>query len=171
MIIGTQKTQCALCGKTHLLQIVRERKSIQYKNQEVNYWATFYKCLNSPIDDNEFIGINQEKSNALNIINEYRKNNNLLTSDRIIEIREHYGLTASELSRILGWNSNLIDLYETVLAQERENDYVLMKIKNNPSFLYHRLKRTKNILNQNKLTQLNLLLLKEIKEKKDYFED
>lgn len=171
MVIGTQKTRCALCGKTHLLQILRERKSIKYKNQEVNYWATFYKCLNSPVNDNEFIGVNQEQSNALNIVNEYRKNNNLLTSDKIIAIREHYGLTAVELSKILGWDSNLIDLYETVLAQEKDNNDVLIKVQNNPSFLYHRLKRIKNILSQNKLSQLNLFLLKEIKEKKDYFED
>lgn len=171
MVLGFQKVLCSICNTEHLVEVIQEEKVVEYKKQTISYWDVHLRCLNAK-EHNEFYTDEQKKINQISIIDQYRKNNNLLLSSEIVQIREHYNLTTQELSVLLGWKQDLIYLYENTAPQSHYENDILLKIINNPSFLYHRLKRDPAILiNKTKRAKLELQLLKEISEKQDFFED
>lgn len=72
-LIRKIKMECPLCDKTHEIEErTRVTKTI-IKGEEVNYEETYYFCLNSDEDENEFTTAKMENENLLNARNEYRK--------------------------------------------------------------------------------------------------
>lgn len=72
-LIRKIKMECPLCDKVHEIEErTRVTKTI-IKGEEVNYEETYYFCLNSDEDENEFSTAKMENENLLNARNEYRK--------------------------------------------------------------------------------------------------
>lgn len=72
-LIRKIKMECPLCDKAHEIEErTRVTKTI-IKGEEVNYEETYYFCLNSDEDENEFTTAKMENENLLNARNEYRK--------------------------------------------------------------------------------------------------
>jgi putative zinc finger/helix-turn-helix YgiT family protein len=131
-LIRKIKMECPLCDKVHEIE---ERKRVArtiIKGEEVNYEETYYFCLNSDEDENEFSTAKMENENLLNARNEYRKAHGLLISDDIVAIREKYGLSQVDLAKLLGWGEATISRYESKAIQDDAYDNMLRIIKDNP---------------------------------------
>ena len=131
-LISKIKMKCPLCDKVHEIEKrTRVAKTI-IKGEEVNYEETYYFCLNSDEDENEFSTAKMENENLLNARNEYRKAHGLLTSDDIVAIREKYGLSQVDLAKLLGWGEATISRYESKAIQDDAYDNMLRIINDNP---------------------------------------
>ena len=75
--------ECPLCDKIHDIEERRRISKTIIKGEEVNYEETYYFCINSDVDENEFVTGKMENDNLLNARNEYRKAHGLITSDEI----------------------------------------------------------------------------------------
>ncbi len=123
---------CPLCDKTHEVEERLRMTSIVIKDEEVAYEERFYFCGNADEDENEFETGTMTNINLFNARNAYRRKMGLLTSDEIIEIRESYGLSQVDLSRLLGWGEATIARYESKAIQDEAYDTILRLIKDNP---------------------------------------
>lgn len=131
-LIRKIKMECPLCDKVHEIEKrTRVAKTI-IKGEEVNYEETYYFCVNSDEDENEFSTAKMENENLLNARNEYRKAHGLLTSDDIVAIREKYGLSQVDLAKLLGWGEATISRYESKAIQDDAYDNMLRIINDNP---------------------------------------
>ena len=124
--------ECPLCDKVHEVEERTRTASIIIKGEKVTYQERFYFCVNSDEEECEFETGSMANENLMSARNTYRKMNNLLTSDEIVEIREHYGLTQVELAKLLGWGEATISRYESKAIQDEAYDNMLRIIKNDP---------------------------------------
>lgn len=162
--------ECPLCKKNHKLSPVIEEKDAVYKGEKIKYNYEYLICDN--LENNNILILDDHKiKNTINFIDTYRKKKNFLTSDEIKKIRHKYSLSCEELSKLLNWELNSIDLYETTMSQDEYRNNILTKIKDDPIFLYQRLERSKNKIKNTSYINLKNILLKEIKYKNNYFEN
>ena len=128
--------ECPLCDKKHE---VEERKRITQtiiKGEKVTYEETYFLCKNSDEDENEFVTSKMLNANLLNARNQYRIRHELLTSNEIVEIREQYGLSQVDLSKLLGWGEVTISRYESKAIQDEAYDNILRMIKSDALMTY-----------------------------------
>lgn len=83
-------------------------------------------------DENEFVTGAMTNENLLNARNAYRIKMGLLTSNEIVAIRESYGLSQVDLSKLLGWGEATVSRYESKAIQDDAYDTMLRLIKDNP---------------------------------------
>jgi len=131
-LIRKIQMECPLCDKIHEIEERTRIAKTIIKGEEVNYEETYYFCLNSDEDENEFVTGKMENENLLNARNEYRKAHGLLTSDDIVSIREKYGLSQVDLAKLLGWGEATISRYESRAIQDDAYDNMLRIISDNP---------------------------------------
>ena len=116
--------ECPLCDKIHEIEERTRIAKTIIKGEEVNYEETYYFCLNSDEDENEFVTGKMENENLLNARNAYRRAHKLLTSDEIVAIRESYGLSQVDLAKLLGWGEATISRYESKAIQDDAYDNI-----------------------------------------------
>ncbi len=131
-LIRKIQMECPLCDNIHEIEERTRIAKTIIKGEEVNYEETYYCCLNSDEDENEFVTGKMENENLLNARNEYRKAHGLLTSDDIVSIREKYGLSQVDLAKLLGWGEATISRYESKAIQDDAYDNMLRIIRDDP---------------------------------------
>lgn len=124
--------ECPLCDKAHEIEERKRMTTVTIKEDVIDYEEHFYLCRNVDEDENEFESGAMANQNLLNARNAYRVKHGLLTSDEIVSIRESYGLSQVDMSRLLGWGEATISRYETKLIQDEAYDTMLRLIKDNP---------------------------------------
>lgn len=72
-LIKKIKMECPLCDKVHEIEERTRIIKTIIKSEEINYEETYYFCLNSDEDENEFTTAKMKNGNLLNARNEYRK--------------------------------------------------------------------------------------------------
>lgn len=123
---------CPLCDKIHEVEERKRLTVIKIKDEEVQYEERFYFCINADAEENEFESAAMTNENLLNARNAYRRKHGLLTSDEIVALRESYGLSQVDLSRLLGWGEATVSRYESKAIQDESYDVMLRLIKDNP---------------------------------------
>ena len=131
-LIRKIQMECPLCDKIHEIEERTRIAKTIIKGEEDNYEETYYFCLNSDEDENEFVTGKMENENLLNARNAYRRAHELLTSDEIVAIRESYGLSQVDLAKLLGWGEATISRYESKAIQDDAYDNMLRIIRDNP---------------------------------------
>ena len=131
-LIRKIQMECPLCDKIHEIEERTRIAKTIIKGEEVNYKETYYFCLNSDEDENEFVTGKMENDNLLNARNAYRGTHGLLTSDEIVAIRESYGLSQVDLAKLLGWGEATISRYESKAIQDDAYDNMLRIVRDNP---------------------------------------
>lgn len=154
---------CPICGQNHEVQFKTRKQIAIIKDEEVTYQEEYYLCTNTN-EDNEFVSGELLDFNLLRARDEYRKNNNLLTSDQIKTIRKKYDLNQAELSLILGWGEVTITRYETKQIQDYSHDKLLKTIDSNSLFLL-------DCYNENKEKLLKKVSNERCKEIEDKIKD
>lgn len=94
--------ECPLCDKIHEIEELKRIATVTIKEDIIDYEEHFYLCQNVDEDENEFESGAMANQNLLNARNAYRVKHGLLTSDEIVSIRESYGLSQVDMSRLLG---------------------------------------------------------------------
>ncbi len=123
---------CPLCNRLHEVEERRRTAAARVKGEEVICEQRFFRCPDAKGDTDEFETGEAASENQLNARNAYRIRHGLLTSDEIIGIRESYGLSQVDLSRLLGWGEATISRYESKAIQDEAYDTMLRLIKDNP---------------------------------------
>jgi len=162
IFIGKTKYSCPICEKEEEVEIYKELTQVLIKKQNINYYETYYYC---PVSKEEFYPSQVLDSNLLEAKDSYRKQNNLLTSQEIKEIRKYYKLNQKEFSNIFGWGDITVQRYETKLIQEETYNEIMKRAKDNPLFLYEELKKHKDKFGENRFNEIKNLLKNEIEKK------
>ncbi|MBN2697134.1 MAG: DUF4065 domain-containing protein [Bacilli bacterium] len=116
---------CHACLKEHEVDTVAVTEESIFRGKPVSFQAVYDYCsnLDQLLETEELIKINQ-----LSLIDAYRKEVNLLTSDEIRRIREKYGVSQKDFSEILNWGEVTIIRYENHQIQDQAHDEVMRKI-------------------------------------------
>lgn len=104
-IINTVKKLCLCCMEEHDVKIVETKEIITFKGKQVEYIARHEYC---DVTDEFLTCENMISSNDMAMKNAYRSQNNLLTSDEIIGIRNKYSISQRDLACLLGWGEKTI---------------------------------------------------------------
>ena len=123
---------CPLCGRFHEIEERERVTATVIKGEEISYEEKFCFCANMAGNKNTFETDAMANENPLRARNAYRMKHGLLTSSEIIEIRESYGLSQVDLSRLMGWGEATISRYESKAIQDEAYDTMLRLIKDNP---------------------------------------
>lgn len=129
--------------KEHSVEKICEQETTIFKETNVKYTSNFFYCKETEEswEDEEML-----RSNDIAMKDAYRSMKGLLTSKEIIELRNQYDVSQTELCRILGWGEKTIARYESHQVQTKAHDIVLRKIKEDPDWFLELLRRAKDLL-------------------------
>lgn len=141
--INIKKQICPCCMEEHEVKTVQTRESVTFKDVKIVYDACYLYCENADefFTDEEMTGINDSA-----IKDAYRKAEGLLTSEDIINIREKYGITQSDLCTLLGWGGKTITRYESHQVQDKAHDSILRKLDQDPEWFISLLAESKSVI-------------------------
>ncbi|OPL14730.1 MAG: hypothetical protein AVO34_00945 [Firmicutes bacterium ML8_F2] len=136
---------CLSCMEAHQIQQVTVKEENIFKGKRVEYQAKYEYCPNTDAytATDEIIDLND-----ISFKDAYRKAVGLLTSEEIIAIRNMYGVSQKDFSKILGWGSSTITRYENHQVQDSVHDDVLKKVSDDPKWFIKLLKRAKDDLSE-----------------------
>lgn len=131
---------CLSCMREHDVDLVQIRENDTFRNVEIDYSATYEHCRDTDelLESEALI-----RANSLAAKDAYRKKVGLLTSGEIRKVREKYGMSQSDFSKVLNWGEKTITRYENHQVQDRAHDDILRKIDSDPKWLLDMLKRAK----------------------------
>lgn len=144
------KMECPMCNQTHEVEERKRMARTIIKGEDVEYEETYYFCQYSEEDENEFASGKMENENLLNARNAYRKRHGLLTSHEIVAIREQYGLSQTDLAKLLDWGEATVSRYESKAIQDMAYDNMLRIVRDNPLKLHECLKKNGSKLSKQK---------------------
>lgn len=96
-----------ITGKEMTLQI--EKSILVFRKEQFEYNHKSYYCSNS---GESFTTTELDEFNLNQVYNQYRDKHNIPFPDEIIKLRNTYGLSASMMSKILGFGTNSYRNYE-----------------------------------------------------------
>ncbi len=142
-VINSEKRFCVSCMEEHKIDIVQREEYEIFKGEELAFIATYNYCSNTDElqETEELI-----RANNLAVKDTYRKKVGLLTSEEIKKIREKYGISQKDFSKILNWGEATIARYEKHQVQDRAHDDILRKIDSDPKWLLEMLNRSRAML-------------------------
>lgn len=144
LLISREIMDCPLCDEVHELELWSLASHALIKSEPVSYREYVYKCNHYSAEDNSFVSGKFLDINLLAARDAYRIKHGLLASQEIIEIRQHYQLTQSELALLLGWGEVTVTRYETKLIQDSTYDQMLRMTRESPLFALQSLERNKS---------------------------
>ncbi len=134
---------CLSCMEEHEVQQLAVTEENIYRGKKVKYSAKYEYCPNTGAysASDEMIDVND-----ICFKDAYRKVAGLLTSEEILAIRDIYGCSQKDFSKILGWGSSTITRYENHQVQDSVHDDVLRKVCDDPKWFIKLLERAKDDL-------------------------
>lgn len=122
--------KCPLCDKGTATRKV-EKKKRTYRKEEFEVFELYYKCSKC---NEEFTTTEIDTLNINQVYNLYREKYSIPFPEQLTAIREHYNLSASKMSVLLGFGPNQYRLYESGELSAGGNATVLSLIINPTSF-------------------------------------
>lgn len=150
----TSIINCPLCDKRHPVDIKERLSKTIIKNEEIEYLEKYYFCDESKEDSKEYVDGKLLNDNLLSARNAYRVKHGLLTSNQIVDIRNKYGVTQVELSKLLGWGEATISRYESKAIQEEPYDNILREINDNPLIALEYINKHRNNFNEDRYYEI-----------------
>lgn len=109
----------------------KETRRLVFRKEEYEYIHLFYECKDT---GETFTTTKLDMLNTLQVYNRYRSEHGIPFPDEIKEIRSRYRLSASKMSRILGFGENQYRLYENGEMPSITNGRVLRAIQSPSTF-------------------------------------
>lgn len=134
------KSYCDNCEKmreTHL-EIRNETYNVRGEYVEIESEVRVCQYCNEALYDEQLDSMNIEKA-----FNVYRKENNFMSMEEIVEVRKKYGLSQRGLATILGWGPATVSRYETGAIPSKSHHTMLINLKDDTDF-------ARKIFNDNK---------------------
>ncbi len=104
-----------------------EPSTLTFRKEEFCYIHQFYECEET---HERFTTTELDEANLAQVYNQYRAKYGIPFPEEIKRIRQHYGLSATKMSAILGFGENQYRLYENGDMPSEANGKVLMSIMN-----------------------------------------
>ena len=98
-IIKSEKCLCTCCMEEHEVKTVLVNERTIFKSVKVEYDASYQYCEAA---DELYMNEKQMQENDIRLKDAYRKQEGLLTSSDICDIREHYGISQTDFCILLG---------------------------------------------------------------------
>lgn len=130
-IIHSEKKLCTCCMEVHDIMTVLIEEKAFFKNIEVRYEAEYYYCDQA---EEFYMDEEQIRKNDILMKDAYRKEQGLLTSEEIKDLRIKYNICQKELCVLLGWGEKTITRYESHQVQDKAHDTILRKISLDPEW-------------------------------------
>ena len=102
-----------------------EPSTLVFRKETFRYVHQFYECQDS---HERFTTSELDEANLAQVYNQYRAKYGIPFPEEIKRIRQHYGLSATKMSEILGFGENQYRLYENGDMPSEANGKVLMSI-------------------------------------------
>lgn len=144
-IIKSEKRICSCCMEEHEVKTVTVVDQAMFKDSIIDYEASYYYC---ELAEELYMDERLMQDNDIRLKDAYRKNEGLLTSSQISEIRAKYGISQSDLCMLLGWGGKTITRYETHQVQDKAHDTILKKIDQDPEWFLSLLEGAKTNLSK-----------------------
>lgn len=111
--------------------LLTETRMAVFRKEEYEYTYVCYKCVDT---EETFTTTQMDVVNTAQIYNAYRAKHGIPFPDEIKEIRSRYELSASKMSKILGFGDNQYRLYENGEMPSLANGRVLKAIQSPKTF-------------------------------------
>ena len=108
------------------VKLQKEIRTLNYRKEEFEVQYQFYVCVDT---SEQFTDEELDTVNTNQIYNQYRLKYGIPFPDEIKEIRERYGLSASKMSEVLGFGTNVYRNYEAGEVPSMSNGKFLQQIK------------------------------------------
>lgn len=139
-----EKTFCPHCENQASVRYIRKDEVLVVRDAEVPVQSELSVCSSC---NKEFATEEQEKANFRKAYDMYRQNKGLLTPPEIKQIREKYGLSQANLSRLLGWGEVTVSRYESGSIQDVAHNDMLVLLQD-PRNAWQLLQKNKGYLDQ-----------------------
>ncbi len=123
------------------MKLVYEQRTWNFRGEEYQYTQASWLCTDS---GEQFTTDETDYAAFAQVTNQYRAKYGIPFTDEIIEIRKNYGISASKMSKLLGFGINQWRLYETGEVPSVSNGRTIRSIATPAGFM--------NILNSAKNT-------------------
>ena len=104
-----------------------ESSTLVFRKESFHYVHQIYECQDS---HERFSTTELDEANLAQVCNQYRAKYGIPFPEEIKRIRQHYALSATKMSEILGFGENQYRLYENGEMPSEANGKVLMSIMN-----------------------------------------
>jgi len=126
------KDICPACEKVTELEYVNKKETFNIRGEEIEVDVDYFKCLEC---DGEFEDPKSEIDPIEDAYVQYRKLRGMMQPYEIRDLRRRYGLTQTELSKLLGWGGATLSRYENGALQDQGHDNLLQLINNSKGML------------------------------------
>ena len=116
---------CPHCEDVTSFRRVTKLETLPVMGEPVEYQAHVCRCS---VCGGEYATTEQEEENFKTAYYIYRQRHNLLTPEQIRAIREKYGLSQRNFSRLLGWGDITVHRYESGALQDTAYNVMLVLI-------------------------------------------
>ena len=155
------------------VKFIQKESKLIYRKEEFTYIAHFYRCVDT---GEEFTTTELDSLNMNQVYNQYRTKYGIPFTDEIKKIRSNYGLSAAQMSEILGLGINQYRLYENGEIPSEVIGKLLKSIMNPGIFLTY-IENARNQLSEDKIKKIKDKVLRcedkirEERRKKSVFTD
>ena len=152
--------------KEHEVQLVEIIEENIIKGERVVYskLAEYCSVYDELTQDEEIIRINN-----ISFTDAYKKKVGLLTSQDIINIRNKYGFSQSDLAKILGWGEKTITRYESYQVQDTAHNDLLLNVDSNPKWVLDKIIESKDLLKEKAFEKYKSAALRLYNEKSNSY--
>ncbi len=141
-ILGKIKMFCPICEEEHEVDLIEKEKETMVKERKIKYKEKFYRC-NKYKQNNTFQNGELWNEGLINSLDSYRRQEELLTSKEIKQIRNKYQVTQLEMAKLLGVGDITVTRYETKQIQDEAHDKIMRLIDENALVALEYLERNK----------------------------
>lgn len=133
---------CPKCEEEREAKVVSRSEPYTVRGRRITVQVTTEACGTC----GQNLGSDQEDQRVLDAVNaEYRKQEDLLTPDRIAQFRKRYRLSQKSFATLLGMSEATINRYEQGALQEQSHDTAIRACED-PVFVRNLLTRRGNLL-------------------------
>ena len=137
-----------ITGKPMVL--VTEPDSVEFRGERFFYTHLAYRCAET---GEQFTTDNLDEVNENQVFNAYRDRHGYPYPKEIVKLRQHYGVSASMMSEIMGFGANQWRYYEAGKVPNESNARAITAIRNKSVFLDF-LESSKTIIGEKAYTRI-----------------
>ena len=123
---------CIDCSKKFDIAPVFEPEEYEIKGKKIVIKAEKANC---PCCGESLVNNAADSRNFEKVYRAYRKEENLLMPEEIKQIRQQYGITQVDFSRVLGFGDKTIARYENGALQDTAPNNLILLMKNEKNFI------------------------------------
>ena len=145
------KMYCPICADEREIIIKKVEETYPVKGEEVTITASVSFCTAC---GNEIWNEDLDTQNLKIAFDTFRSRHGLLTSKRIKEIRDKYGISQATFARALGLGEKTITRYERGSLQDRAQNG-LISLADKPDAFKHLVELNKELLTESEFNMIN----------------